>query len=315
LIRDKIAFSSAGILVKHEGKVIALDPERNVSADLTFVSHAHLDHLLRKERNTVLTSRETLEIARARGVSISRYIESYPGLRMVDSGHILGSKALIIGKNEIMYTGDFSQRERGFLKKLEPENVRVLIMESTYGRKEYTFPPTAKVLDHVMRLIGEAYDNGLGVSLHGYTLGKAQLIEYLFQSWRPLVVHANIERINRIYRRFGIRIPEPDKIARSEDDLPDPPYVYVAPMHLNVSRAYYSIRFTGWARSLGLSAVPLSDHADYMELVSFVKKVNPELVILMHGFDREFAEDLREMGFRAYAFSEQQIDLDTYIYV
>ena len=315
MIYNKIAFSRSGILVKHAEKVIALDPEENIKADLTFVSHAHMDHLLRKERNTVLASRETVELAVERGVKIQNHIEEHDDLKLVDSGHILGSRALVIGKNEIMYTGDFSQRDRGFLKKLEPINVKVLIVESTYGKKGYSFPPTASVIESVMNMISEAYDAGMGVSLHGYTLGKAQLIEYLFQTWRPLVVHKNIEKMNAVYRKFGINIPVPDMVIERSSQLPEAPFVYVAPTYEDVENVFYSIRFTGWTRIISKYAVPLSDHADHDELLSFIKKVNPETVITVHGFDKELAKELRGLGFRAFAFSDQQLDLDSFIYV
>lgn len=315
MFHNKIAFSPAGVLIKHEDKTISLDPEERVKTDITFVSHAHMDHLLRKEAGLVLASKETIEIARARGIKISNFTESYKDLNLVDSGHILGSRALLIGKNEILYTGDFSQRERAFLRKLDPINVKVLIMETTYGKKGYVFPPTATIVESVMKLIAEAYDSGMGISLHGYTLGKAQLIEYFFKSWRPLVVHKNIENINQVYRAHGISIPKPDLVVKSSNDLPNPPFLYVAPTYEVVENVYASVKFTGWAKRIGRKAVPLSDHADHDELVNFVKKVNPEIVITVHGFDKEFAEELRQMGFKAYSFSEQQLDLDAFIYV
>jgi putative mRNA 3-end processing factor len=314
LIHNKVAFSRAGILIKHNDKIIALDPEERVKADLTFVSHAHMDHLLKNEKNTVLASKETIELARERGIKIRNFVEAFDDVQLIDSGHILGSRAIIIGKNEIMYTGDFSQRDRGFLKKLEPVNVRLLIIESTYGKKGYKFPPTATIIESVMKIISKAYDAGMGVSLHGYTLGKAQLIEYLFQSWRPLIVHRNIERMNVVYRKFGINIPKPDVIVQNLLHVPDTPYIYVAPTYESVSNVYASIRFTGWAKHISNYAVPLSDHADHDELISFVKKVNPETIITVHGFDKEFAKELRSLGFRAFAFSDQQLDLDSFIY-
>ncbi|MGC8599965.1 MAG: MBL fold metallo-hydrolase RNA specificity domain-containing protein [Nitrososphaeria archaeon] len=315
MIHNKVAFSKSGILIKHNDKVIALDPEERVKADLTFVSHAHMDHLLKNEKNTVLASKETVELARERGVKINSYVEAFDDVQLIDSGHILGSRAIIIGKNEIMYTGDFSQRDRGFLKKLEPVSVRLLIIESTYGKKGYRFPPTASIIESVMKMISEAYDAGMGVSLQGYTLGKAQLIEYLFQSWKPLIVHRNIEKMNAVYRKFGINIPKPDAVVQNFSQVPDTPFVYVAPTYEYVNNVYYSIKFTGWAKFISNYAVPLSDHADHDELISFVKRVNPEIIITVHGFDKEFAKELRSLGFRAFAFTDQQLDLDSFIYV
>ncbi|MCL4343697.1 MAG: hypothetical protein JRN26_03425 [Nitrososphaerota archaeon] len=299
----------SNLVIKSGGRLIALDPVTQVSADLIFVSHAHFDHLMKKVASPVIASKETIELAEARGVKISAFSQELDDIRLVDSGHILGSRALIAGKNETMYTGDFAGRPRGFLGKLEPEHVKNLIIESTYGRKEYAFPSIASVLKIAMDKISKAYDRGLGVSLHGYTLGKAQLISYFFKAWRPLIFDRRVENINKIYRRHGITLPEPDYVIDEPAELPNGPYIYVAPMGQRVNVSPVSISFTGWAIKGRNSSLPISDHADHDELVSFVKAINPENVVTVHGFDREFAKELRKEGFRAQAFGDQQVDI------
>jgi len=54
---------------------------------------------------------------------------------------------------------------------------------------------------------------------------------------------------------------------------------------------------------------PLSDHADYPELIRTVEIVKPRLVHTVHGFTREFASDLRQRGYDACALGqEEQLD-------
>jgi len=79
------------------------------------------------------------------------------------------------------------------------------------------------------------------------------------------------------------------------------------------------VAFSGWAlgggysRSLGVDyAFPLSDHCDYPELVRLVQDVSPELVYTTHGFAREFAGDLRRMGFAARTLAAYQSSLFDY---
>src|SRR5436305_3137480 len=75
---------------------------------------------------------------------------------------------------------------------------------------------------------------------------------------------------------------------------------------------------TGWAvdpncrfRYQTDAAFPLSDHADFEELIELVKKVAPKKVYTLHGFAADFAQTLRELGFDAQALSEQeQMNLD-----
>jgi putative mRNA 3-end processing factor len=67
-------------------------------------------------RNKIMCSPETVAIANLRGYRFEREICSQDDCTLVDTGHILGSKGLLIG-NEIFYTGDLSMRDRAFLRK------------------------------------------------------------------------------------------------------------------------------------------------------------------------------------------------------
>src|SRR6185503_9732060 len=58
------------------------------------------------------------------------------------------------------------------------------------------------------------------------------------------------------------------------------------------------------------AAFPLSDHADYPDLLRYVELVQPKRVLTLHGFAAEFARDLRERGMDAWALSEEnQLEL------
>src|SRR5205823_1061388 len=70
---------------------------------------------------------------------------------------------------------------------------------------------------------------------------------------------------------------------------------------------------TGWAvdpncrfRYQTDAAFPLSDHADFPELIELVKRVGPKRVFTLHGFAADFAQTLREIGFEARALSEEE---------
>jgi DNA ligase-1 len=58
------------------------------------------------------------------------------------------------------------------------------------------------------------------------------------------------------------------------------------------------------------AAFPLSDHADYDDLVRYVSLVQPKRVFTLHGFAADFARDLRDRGVQAWALTEEnQMDL------
>jgi Cft2 family RNA processing exonuclease len=51
----------------------------------------------------------------------------------------------------LLYTGDFKLRIGLSAERCEPKHADVLIMETTYGRPQYLFPPTNEVIQGVIR--------------------------------------------------------------------------------------------------------------------------------------------------------------------
>jgi DNA ligase-1 len=49
------------------------------------------------------------------------------------------------------------------------------------------------------------------------------------------------------------------------------------------------------------AAFPMSDHADFPGLLEAVKRVNPQRILTIHGYTREFAAELRRQGFEAWS--------------
>jgi putative mRNA 3-end processing factor len=322
--------SNSGIQVDVGETRFVLDPKAAVRADYTFVSHAHIDHMHNPARNErIIASKETGDLARARGYDLGTTIEEAEGVELLDSGHILGSRAIKIA-DEVFYTGDASGRERAFLGKCRTRRARILIMETTYGSPEYIFPQTAKLVREVNGLIGSAFDRGRPVVLMGYPLGKAQLLSYYFSSWEPLFFHDSVAAMNKIHADHGVQLKAGHEFNPSEDSdrLPSGPWVMVAPMssgrsrlmsHLKSKYGAILVAFSGWAIKGGYSSslgadysFPLSDHCDYSELIKLVEAVSPETVYTTHGFAAEFASDLRRMGFSAKTLSAYQSSLFDY---
>jgi len=323
--------ANSGIQVDSGGRRFVLDPKGGVKADFTFVSHAHIDHMHEPSRGErIIASVATKELAAARGYELGETIEEAEGVELLDSGHILGSRAIRID-GDVYYTGDASGRERAFLGKCRTRNARILIMETTYGRPEYVFPQTARVVKEVNRVIGEAYDRGNPVVLMGYQLGKAQLLSYYFSAWDPFYLNGGVARMNEVHAKLGVKL-KPGvgyDLAADLGNLPQGPWVMISPMssgrsrvmsHLKKKYGAVLIAFSGWALGGGYSsslavdyAFPLSDHCDYPELMRLVQDVSPEVVYTTHGFAAEFASDLRRVGFSARTIAPYQSSLFDYL--
>jgi putative mRNA 3-end processing factor len=318
-----------GLFLEMGTKKIALDPTRKVSADYIFISHAHSDHLPKSVGDaTVIASEETVSLARQRGLRIERHQDSAPGIQLVDTGHILGSRGLL-ADGVFYYTGDLGGRSRGFMK--APRRVRcgTLLIESTYGRPQYRFPPLATVLRTANELISSAIEAGRPAFIEGYPLGKSQVLTYLFQSWSPLHVFGTVKTYNDIYRDFGVDLPSPSRHIKTADELrreKGKGSLIIAPstsVKGEVRSAVSDInamvlRFTGWAllRSAGFhdtSMLPISDHADYFELIKFVEQCRPDEVITTHGYASDFAISLKRLGYSARALGQRQFRITDYL--
>jgi putative mRNA 3-end processing factor len=319
----------AGIIVEQGATRYALDPKAPVRSDYTFVSHAHMDHVEKPHpKSKVLASRETAVLARARGVELGPNREEPPeGVSLLDSGHILGARALHI-HDELLYTGDAAGRERAFMSRCRTKKARILITETTFGDPRYVFPPLDQTVKMVNEMIAHTFDKGRPVVLMGYPLGKSQVLSYLFSSWNPFFVHESVGQMNDIYRESGVPLREAKTIARTLEGLPQGPWVMVTPMMSSRNKLAARLKkeygavlaaFSGWAIERGYGSFlgadysfPLSDHCDYLELLQLVKEVSPEMVYTTHGFTSEFARTLRGEGFDAKPLDGYQAELSDY---
>jgi len=334
-----VRLGSTGIVVQYDDTMIALDPCRSIDSHFTFVSHAHIDHLhkndtKKKNKTQLLASRQTTVIAQARGYYFSDPAEQHVGFQLVDTGHILGSRGLLIG-DDIYYTGDISMRERAFMKPARVPSAKTLIIESTFGRPDYAFPPLSNITQETNKIISEMYDLGIPVILMGYKLGKAQLLTKLFDHWEP-IIHESVAEMNSVYSELGVKLENATTHSEAQARgfiAKNKPWVMIAP--LMSSRSAFvkemkdkygavTIGFTGWAKGrryrtmMGLDYVmPLSDHCDYDELVEVVRQCNPEKVYTFHGFSEDFAKSLLKLGFDsesvAHGQSGKSLTLDSFL--
>jgi DNA ligase-1 len=128
------------------------------------------------------------------------------------------------------------------------------------------------------------------------------------------MLHGSVHQMTRIYEQFGQSFCE---YERYNANLVAGK-VLICPPSTNRSKMLEKIKnrrvamISGWAvdpnaiyRYQVDAAFPLSDHADYNDLLRYVELVQPERVLTLHGFAAEFARDLRERGIEAWALSEE----------
>jgi DNA ligase-1 len=294
-----------------------------------FVSHAHIDHIA--PHDEVIVSERTARLIQSR-LPGGRKEHVLPfgerrtvrglDLMLLPAGHIFGSAQcfLFVGDETLLYTGDFKLRPGKSAEQAEWRQADTLIMETTFGLPRYRFPPTEWVIEQVVDFCRETIDDGQVPVLLGYSLGKAQeILCSLEGAGLTPMLHRSVYQMTRIYEEFGqsfckyIRY-NPNDVAGKV--LICPPSANGSPMLETIPRKRVAM-VSGWAvdpnalyRYQVDTAFPLSDHADYTDLIRYVELVQPRRVFTLHGFAAEFARDLRERGVEAWALNgENQMEL------
>jgi putative mRNA 3-end processing factor len=313
------------------GSALFLDARRR--SECAFISHAHGDHLARHDR-TIATP-ATLALARQRLGDRAKKGEALPAgyrepfglgeleIELFPAGHVLGSAQIRVRRNGVAlgYSGDLCLDETLTAEPAEVVPCDVLVLESTFGKPRYVFPPKREVLGAVKRFVDDALSDGATPVLLGYALGKAQeILKFLAGHRYPCVAHPAVAAVNRVYESLGVDLGAPRLL--SEEDPPRPGEVVVAPPHLARSAAMRRIRrrrtavLSGWALDgrhwfRGADAAfPLSDHADFPALVRYAKESGAARVLTVHGYAAELASALRDQGIRAEPLVEtRQLEL------
>jgi Cft2 family RNA processing exonuclease len=301
-----------GIRIKGTG--LWLDARRK--ADFCFVSHAHADHAVK--HTEILATRETARLFEHRyGKAKFKTLEynqprRFNGIKveLFPSGHILGGAQILIekGGTKVVYTGDFKLRGSLTATKAQVKRCDILIIESTFGRPRYVFPRPGQVHARMIEFVEQAQARGKTPIFLAYSLGKAQeAMKILSNRGYKLSVHEKIYSIAKIYEQFAVRFKD-YRLYQGEDTdgrvLIAPPQAKRSRMIENIPRKRTAI-LTGWALDAGAryysgtdEAIPLSDHADFPELIEYVSKAQPEKIYTVHGFT-ELVNFLRRKGFDA----------------
>ncbi|MGH2457760.1 MAG: MBL fold metallo-hydrolase RNA specificity domain-containing protein [Chloroflexota bacterium] len=196
-------------------------------------------------------------------------------------------------------------RPRQTVRSASPIRADVLIMECTFGLPRYVFPSDEEIRARIREFIDRALADSRTPVLLGYALGKAQEAMALVSGMGYSVrVHPAVAALAEVYRQFGVDL---GAYSVFDGDL-TPGEVLIAPPNARgapLPRHCRTLYLSGWAldRSttyrLGVDeAVPLSDHADFAELVRFVTEAQPAHVYTTHG-PSAFADHLRRLGFAA----------------
>ena len=300
------------ILIDHLN--LWLDSQR--VKEFGFISHGHVDHIARHRK--IICSKPTADFIRIRLKNPQYQALEYNEILELDeskvtlypAGHILGSSQIKIETKggSLLYTGDFRISPAKTVEPFQFVEADVLIMETTFGLPHYKFPSRESMEAELLELCSASLKAGKTPIIYAYTLGKGQeALKIVSDAGLPVAADYPILRFIPIYQKYGIEFQKFTKFKKS--DLVG--RVNILPVNARYRRDFrnaddfFTIYLSGWGIDksaqyrMGVDRVlPLSDHADYDELIQLVETIKPQKVYCTHGFD-QFVDSLNNAGYKA----------------
>jgi len=295
---------------------LALDVTRRQK--LGFMSHAHADHIARHQlayctpETAALFRHRRGQAHRVKELPYRQAFECGPlRLTTYPAGHCLGSAMLLAESDtqSLLYTGDFKLGPSVTSEPAELPQADILVMESTFGRPRYRMPPREDTIAELVALVRSILADGRAPVIHAYALGKAQEVTKLLTNEKiPVQQHPMTFAVSEVYRRCGCDL---GAVSEFKSGWKPGHAVITLPRGMKAFRLTgidhpVSIAVTGWAIDPGTKyrqkvdhALPLSDHADFDQLLETAQRVGAESIYCTHG-PREFVEHLRAEGFNAF---------------
>jgi Cft2 family RNA processing exonuclease len=301
-----------------------VDPHEPVPRAI--LSHAHSDHAI-AGLGEVWATPQTIALYRKRHPEWTGTArELLPGeafergstrLTLFPAGHILGSAQVFLeqGGRSLLYTGDFKRRGSATAAPAQTPRANVLLTETTFGLPVFRFPPREILAERLVAACRGALEEGKTPILLAYALGKSQeAAAILNAAGIPTVFHGAAWKLLPEYAAAGFRFPlgraHTDGPAAPGEALIVPPNCVRTPVVQKIKKRRV-VYLSGWAMRSASRAdfdadvlLPMSDHADFDELLAHIDAVGPETVLTMHGYAKDFARIVTSRGIEAMPLAE-----------
>jgi putative mRNA 3-end processing factor len=296
------------VSILHNGAVLIGNNfvcDAHANRPIRIVTHAHIDHTSELNesfldcKHMIMTpaTKELIETLYKFPFSkfndkivLLNYKETFEFLKekvtFFNAGHIIGSAQVLVETEgeRIVYTGDFKLPEAEII----PSDV--LVIEATYGNPSCLRPFKNKVEEEFARLVEESLKIG-PVYIFGYHGKLQEAIGILRKKGisSPIILPERVYNVAKICEKYGMKLGDYISINSEEAQEIMKSGNFIGIYHMasrkriaNATKIYLS----GWefeepCRKIRDReyTVALSDHSDFDELLEYVEKSKPKLVI------------------------------------
>lgn len=307
----------------------ALHLDARSAPGTVFVSHAHSDHCSYASR--ILCTPETAALHDARRGRREAELLTFDApvrvgdaeVTLLPAGHALGSAMIVAAGREgvAAYTGDYKLRPNPFTPPARIPKCDALVMECTFGEPRYVFPPDDVLVAELVRFCEESLAAGATPVVLAYALGKGQeALYHLTRHGFDVALHGAIANMCALHERLGHTFPGPGTWTRYERGKVGTRVLLTTPGTRKTAMVQKLpkkriVHLTGWALHPGAFNIykgcdlvlPLSDHADFTELVRTARESGAKKIYTTHG-PPSFAAHLRSLGMDAEHLAEHPND-------
>ncbi|MCK4334084.1 DNA ligase, partial [candidate division WOR-3 bacterium] len=213
-------------------------------------------------------------------------------------------------QTSLLYSGDIKLRAGYSCRPIRIPQAENLIVEATFGTHLFQWPARERIERQVFDFIEKSQISGRTPVFMAYSLGKSQeLLALLAREKIHVSVSMTVWEMSKVYEGFGVDLGD-YRLYADEGSVPG---VLIVPpqkaRYVKVANPGFAA-VSGWAMTRrfnrGATQIPLSDHADFGELLRYVDRVGPKKVWTTHGYARELATALRHRGYDACPLDARQ---------
>lgn len=270
------------------------------------ISHAHGDHAVAGHRRVYCT-RETARLLSVRYRKFAwemitpAWEEPFEvdgvTMKFFPAGHMLGA-AQIYWENQderVVYTGDFNPAVNPTCHPFKLVPCDVLITETTFAQEGKKHPDPSQIIREQLE------KRDVNFVIGAYAVGKAQHVNNLISTVYPdlkVMVHPKIIPFHHAYKESGFSPGEWEPFQRKQFKRNRNIVYLVAPQVFEqLPLLPYTLRgfASGWlSRQEGYDLLlPVSDHADWFDLVKTIEDCGARRVYTLHGEGVQLAQHFK----------------------